>query len=114
MGTGEGPVGGSDYSRTFGEFNDFFEDDAACREYLVGLRWPAGYHCPRCGSSGAPWITGRGCLHCRDCGAEISVMAGTMFERTRIPLKTWFAAIWFVTSQKHGANALGLKRVRPW
>lgn len=111
MGTGEGPVGGSDYPRTFGEFNDFFEDDAACREYLAGLRWPAGYHCPRCGSSGAPWITGRGYLHCQDCGAEISVTAGTMFERTRIPLKTWFSAIWFVTSQKHGANALGLKRV---
>ena len=34
-----------------------------------------------------------------------------MSSETRIPLKTWLAAIWFVTSQKHGANALGLKRV---
>jgi len=111
MGAGEGPVGGTDYPRTFSEFNRFFEDEVACREYLAGLRWPGGYRCPRCGSSNEPWITGRGYLHCRDCGAEISVTAGTIFERTRIPLKTWFAAIWFVTSQKHGANALGLKRV---
>ena len=28
-----------------------------------------------------------------------------------MPLRTWFAAIWFVTSQKDGASALGLKRV---
>lgn len=38
-------------------------------------------------------------------------MAGTIFERTRSPLRTWFAAMWFVTSQKDGASALGLKRV---
>ena len=41
----------------------------------------------------------------------MSITAGTIFERTRLPLKTWFAAMWFVTSQKDGASALGLKRV---
>jgi transposase-like protein len=41
----------------------------------------------------------------------VSVTAGTVFERTRISLKTWFAAMWFVTSQKDGASALGLQRV---
>jgi transposase-like protein len=39
------------------------------------------------------------------------VTAGTIFEGTRIPLRTWFAAVWFVTSQKDGASALGLQRV---
>ena len=34
-----------------------------------------------------------------------------MFERTQFPLKTWFLAIWFVTSPKNGVNALGLQRV---
>lgn len=36
--------------------------------------------------------------------------AGTIFERTRTPLMTWFAAMWFLTSQKNGASALGMKR----
>ena len=107
----ERPVGGIDYPRTAKEFEEFFGDEAACREYLVGLRWPAGYRCLRCASEARAWVTARGYLHCRDCGAEISVTAGTLFERTRIPLKTWFLAIWLVTSQKHGANALGLQRV---
>jgi len=39
------------------------------------------------------------------------VTAGTIFERTQLPLRIWFAAMWFVTSQKDGASALGLKRV---
>jgi hypothetical protein len=58
-----------------------------------------------------PWITARGYLHCRQCGCQVSVTAGTIFERTRTPLGTWFAAMWFLTSQKDGASALGLKRV---
>jgi len=37
--------------------------------------------------------------------------AGTVFEGTHKPLQDWFRAMWFVTSQKHGASALGLKRV---
>ena len=34
----------------------------------------------------------------------------TIFEGTRKPLRTWFLAIWFVTSQKNGMSALGLQR----
>ena len=37
--------------------------------------------------------------------------AGTIFEGTRKPLRTWFAAMWFITSQKNGVSALGLQRV---
>ena len=37
--------------------------------------------------------------------------AGTIFEGTRKPLRTWFLAMWFVTSQKNGVSALGLQRV---
>ncbi len=36
--------------------------------------------------------------------------AGTIFEGTRKPLRTWFLAMWFVTSQKNGVSALGLQR----
>jgi len=45
------------------------------------------------------------------CGHQVSATAGTIFEGTRISLQTWFSAMWFVTSQKDGASALGLKRV---
>lgn len=106
-----GPVAGIDYPRTFNEFGKFFPDEATCRAYLMRLRWPDGFRCPRCGSGSAPWLTGRGYLHCRECEGEVSITAGTVFERTRSPLRTWFLAMWFVTSQKHGASALGLQRV---
>ena len=48
---------------------------------------------------------------CTTCGRQTSVTAGTIFHRIRTPLSTWFAAIWFLTSQKNGMSALGLQRV---
>lgn len=104
-------VAGVDYPRTFTEFDKFFGEEAACREYLRRLRWPRGFVCPRCESQVGAWATSRGYLHCRACEAETSITAGTIFQDTRNPLRTWFLAMWFVTSQKHGASALGLKRV---
>jgi hypothetical protein len=48
---------------------------------------------------------------CKACSRRTSATAGTIFDRTRTPLRTWFAAVWFVTSQKNGVSALGLQRV---
>jgi len=105
------PVSGVDYPRTFQEFDAWFATEAYCRKYLIGLRWPSGFQCPRCGLREEPWVTARGYLHCKRCEDEISIIAGTLFERTRRPLRDRFFAIWFVTSQKQGASALGLQRV---
>ena len=51
-----------------------------------------------------------GWLRCRACRKETSLTAGTIFEGTRKPLRMWFFAMWFVTSQKNGVSALGLQR----
>lgn len=111
MDTQASPVAGEDYPRTYQQFLEWFADDGACRRYLLRCRWPEGFACQRCGKKAEPWVTARGYLHCRLCGHEVSATAGTIFEGTRISLRTWFSAMWFVTSQKDGASALGLKRV---
>jgi len=111
METLPGRTAGIDYPRNLQEFDRWFADEAACRNYVFRVRWPQGYACFGCRSKAPPWITSRGYLHCRECGGEISVTAGTVFERTRKPLRVWFQAIWRMTSQKHGASALGLQRV---
>ncbi|MEX0666942.1 MAG: IS1595 family transposase, partial [Acidimicrobiia bacterium] len=108
--SGSVPRAGVDYPGTWQAFEAWFPDDEACRRYLAGLRWPEGFCCPECGS-GKAWETDRGLWMCRKCGRQTSVTAGTIFHRTRYPLRTWFAAAWFVCSQKTGASALGLQRV---
>ena len=112
METRKHPVAGVDYPRTFQEFDEWFSSEDLCLQYVTKLRWHSGYHCPGCGfKSEPPSLIGRGLFLCRRCKRQTSITAGTLFHKTRKPLRTWFLAIWFVTSQKHGASALGLKRV---
>jgi transposase-like protein len=108
--TARHPVGGQDYPRTMQEFDEWFYSEAACLSFLKRLRWPEGFRCPACNSQKG-WATTRGNIRCSKCQRQTSPIAGTIFEGTRKPLRTWFQAIWYVTSQKFGGNALGLKRV---
>lgn len=99
-----------DYPGSLAEFEERFASEAACLEYMARLRWPDGFVCPQCGSKGG-WRTSRGLWFCRHCGVQTSVTAGTIFHRTRKPLRLWFRTMWHITTQKYGANALGLRRV---
>jgi transposase-like protein len=99
-----------DYPRTLAELEARFSSEEECRRYLVNLRWPDGFRCPRCNGTTA-WPVRRLLYQCSTCGYQKSVTAGTIFEGTRKPLVVWFRAIWWVVSQKNGASALGLKRV---
>jgi transposase-like protein len=99
-----------DYPRTLMELEGRFADDSSCRSYLFALRWPTGFVCPRCGGRTA-WCMNRGLWLCGGCRHQASVTAGTIFQDSHLPLTTWFRAMWYVTSQKNGASALGLQRV---
>ena len=102
---------GVDYPRDRLEFDEFFRDVGACLAYLARLRWPGGFVCPGCGWGGEPWHSSDGLRVCPGCQRRTSVLSGTLFHRTRTPLRTWFLAAWEITGQKYGANALGLQRV---
>ena len=104
------PAGGADYPRTYQEFRAWFPDEDACVEYLGRLRWPEGFACPACGGRES-WRTAGRLWMCARCGVKTSATAGTVFHRSHSPLSSWFAAVWFVTSQKNGVSALGLQRV---
>ena len=95
---------------TLAEFEQRFATEGACRAYLARLRWPTGFCCPQCTTSGS-WTTTRCLLMCRRCGYQASVTAGTIFHRTRLPLQDWFRAMWWMTDQKQTLSALGLQRL---
>ena len=98
-----------DYPKTLLDLEQRFSTEEACRQYLYDLRWPSGFRCPVCGHHKA-WPLKTGLFECGGCGHKASVIAGTIFEGTRKPLVLWFRVVWWVTSQKNGASALGLQK----
>ena len=105
------PEAGKDHPRNWNEFLDWFGSEEACLAYLERLRWPQEFVCPTCGVSQPPYRSSRARLMCRACGRQSTVTAGTIFDKTRTPLRVWLAAAWYLTHQKQGASALGLQRV---
>src|SRR5271170_5532419 len=80
----ERPRAGTHYPKALGDFQAWFPTDADCLDYLEWLRWPGGFICPCCGRPGG-WRLGDGRYQCTGCGKRTSVMAGTIFDRTRTP-----------------------------
>ncbi|HEX6848871.1 MAG TPA: IS1595 family transposase, partial [Chitinophagaceae bacterium] len=81
-----------------------------CRQYLEQQRWGGTPACPFCGVIN-PYRTNRG-FKCRDkqCHKKFSVTVGTVYENSKIGLRTWFAAIYLATSSKKGISSLQASR----
>jgi len=93
-------------------FQKLFPDDAACATYLERIRWEGGFSCPHCKWSGEPFrfAARPGVLRCRKCRSDIALTAGTVMERTRTPLSTWFWAAYLVASHTAGMSATQFQR----
>ena len=100
----------SNFPSIYRDFVKMFPDKAACVTYLERLRWPNGFVCPACHQQREPWRQTRGRLVCPACHHESTVTAGTIFDKTRTPLTTWFDAAWHVTTTKNGMSAKTLER----
>lgn len=90
---------------TFDEFIKQFKAEEQCRDYLYSLRWSDGFVCPKCGLHTTAWPGRKVLYECSACGHQASVLAGTVFQDTRKPLREW------LTTQKNGASANDLQQV---
>jgi ribosomal protein L37AE/L43A len=95
---------------TLDEFYRTFSSEQRCWEVLRRLRWPDGFRCPRCEGRKAHRLRSRGLWQCAGCRYQASLAAGTPFHGTRVPLRTWFLAMFFVARHKKGISALQFQR----
>ena len=103
-------VSGLDYPNTYREFVERFPDNVACAAFLVRLRWPEGFTCLACKTASTAWNESRNRLECSICHHQTYLTAGTIFDKTRTPLTTWFEAAWHLTTAKNGMSAKTLER----
>ncbi len=94
------------------EFLSRFGTEPQCTEAFKAARWPAGFCCPRC-EAAEHCLVSRGIrklFQCNVCRHQTSLTAGTLMEHTKLPLATWFLAIYLLSQAKTGLSALALKR----
>lgn len=94
------------------EFVAQYGTEAKCRRALYRARWPQGFRCPACGDRRRSTFH-RGAqryYQCRACQHQTTLIAGTLFAATKLPLRTWFIAIYALTASKTNVAALELMR----
>lgn len=91
-------------------FLDRYGTESQCREALAKVRWPGGFRCQDCGHTGHCHLRHRDVYQCNRCKRQVSLTSGTLFAQTKLPLRTWFLAIYLVTQHKNGISALSLRR----
>lgn len=102
------------------ELNDFFKEEKTCYEFLAHQIWEEGKPvCPHCHYTKVYTTKSRSekpskkdipeyrCAS-KYCGKKFSVTTGTIFESSKLPLRTWFAAIFLITNHKKGISSLQL------
>lgn len=94
------------------EFLQRYGTEPSCEAALEQARWPAGFRCPRCDGVTYSRVRGRtyALFQCQACRHQTSLIAGTVMQGTRLPLTTWFLAIYLISQAKTGLSALALKR----
>src|SRR3954453_10377143 len=92
------------------EFRERFGTEEACRTALFAMRWREGLTCPACGGRGFCALTTRKVFQCNRCKKQVSLTAGTVFQDTKLPLVTWFAAVYQLTQSKGGTSSIELAR----
>jgi transposase-like protein len=92
------------------EFQNQFDSEDKCVEYLFRVRWPEGFRCPRCQHDRYYTIARRGLYECQACRHQVSVSAGTIFHRTKVPLRKWFWLIYRMAISKTGVSIAEMQR----
>lgn len=98
-----------EYPKNYRELVSQLSTQESCLDYLASIRWKDGFACPVCKCK-KYWRSKRLLWICAECEFQCSVLAGTLFQDTKLPINVWFQLIWWFMGQKSGANALSLQR----
>lgn len=100
-----------------------FPTEQAAIDHLTSIRWARGKFCPVCGNADETKIgtlVGTNTHKCYVCRKRFSIKVGTIFQDTKLPLRTWYAAIWMITNHPKGiasttlARDLGITQKTAW
>jgi len=95
---------------TIKDFDRDFPNDDSCLDYVFDKQYGKDYECPECHKTGFYRVTDRKCYACAWCGYQIHPLANTIFHKSSTNLKTWFYAIFLMSSSKNGVAATEIQR----
>jgi ribosomal protein L37AE/L43A len=92
------------------EFECLYGTEQQCRAVVIASRWRDGFVCPICGGRQHSMVKSRDLFQCPACRHQTSPIAGTIFASTKLPLRTWFRAMYHLTQTADSDEAARVYR----
>src|SRR5690606_22105306 len=90
------------FEHTYKSYEDLLlhlRTEENARRYLAYVRWGGNPKCSHCEHQGpCSYESSRKVFYCGSCSKQFSVTKGTIFERTHIPILTWFKAMFEIAN----------------
>lgn len=105
--------------KTLADLYHTFSDNQVALDHFKSVRWRNGGFCPYCGTTKVYTLKANR-YQCAECRNTFSILVGTIFENTKLPLRVWFGAIWLLTNHPKGiasttlARDLGITQKSAW
>lgn len=96
--------------KTLPEFLEHFKDEETCREHFAAIRFRNGEYCPHCGHTHINKFSDGKRYRCAKCKKDFTIVTGTVFGETKLPLKKWFIAIWLLSNSSKGISSVQLAK----
>lgn len=96
---------------SFYDWQEKYSTQEDCLKYIHQQKWPNGFVCPSCKNNHGYYTANRHHYECSECHKQTSIISGTLFEGTKLPLVKWFWAIYWMSSDKGGISALRLSKL---
>jgi hypothetical protein len=92
------------------DFVNKYSDEQKCKEYYRDLRMREGVKCKKCASEKHYWLSAKWQFQCSSCGFRTTLRSGTVMENSRLPFRTWFFIMYYMSETKKGVSACELQR----
>lgn len=93
------------------QFMAAFPDEKACRAYFDKVRFADGDYCPHCKHDKINRFADGLRYRCASCKQDFTIKTGTLFGESKLPLRTWFIAIFLLTTSKKGISSIELAKL---
>lgn len=92
------------------EFFKMFPDENSAVKFIERQIWSNGVFCKYCGSEETTPRPKRHGHRCKKCRKDFTVRIDTIFENSRLPLRSWIYAIYLLQTSRKGISSLQLSK----
>ncbi|MFT4523413.1 MAG: hypothetical protein ACI8ZN_002366, partial [Bacteroidia bacterium] len=92
------------------KFVEIFPTEESCRIHFREVREIECVTCKKCNSKEHWWLGCKQQWKCKSCSFRTTLRSGTMMQSSKLPLRTWYLAMAFMSFSKKGLSANELSR----